>query len=58
MLGVDEIRVAMSSMKMGQGPGEDGISAELLKLGGESVVQWLSHLASLCGSMKRFQVFG
>ena len=32
-------------MRNGKAPGEDGISAEILRLGGESVVQWLKHLA-------------
>ena len=40
-----EIRLALQLMKNGRAPGVDDISAELLKLVGETVVQWLSHLA-------------
>ena len=43
----DEIRAALHSLKNGKAPGEDGIQGELLKLGGEVVVQSLTHLASL-----------
>ena len=42
----DEIRSALKDMKKGRAPGEDEITAELLKLGGEVVVQWLVSLAS------------
>ena len=44
---VDEIRAALQSLKNGRAPGEDDITSELLKLGGEAVVQSLAHLASL-----------
>jgi len=43
----EEIRSALSMMKTGRAPGADGIPAELLKLGGDTVVQWLSSLASV-----------
>ena len=33
-------------MKNGRAPGADDISAETLKLGGDTVVQWLLHLAT------------
>ena len=42
-----EIRTALKMMKNGRAPGADDISAELLKLGGEKVVQWLTHLARI-----------
>ena len=32
-------------MEKGQAPGADDISADVLKLGGEDVVQWLLNLA-------------
>ena len=44
---VDEIRAALQSMKNGRAPGGDEITSELLKLGGEAVVQCLAHLASM-----------
>lgn len=34
-------------LKNRKAPGRDGISAELLKLGGEGFVKWLSQLAVL-----------
>ena len=40
-----EVRIALNMMKNGRAPGADGISAELLKLDGEKVVQWLLHFA-------------
>ena len=41
----DEIRAAIKQLKNGRAPGIDMITAELLKLGGEAVVQWLTRLA-------------
>ena len=49
----NEIRVALNVMKNGRAPGEDDISVELLKLGGEVVVQWVLHLATLVWSSER-----
>ena len=40
-----EIKIALNMMNNGQTPDADGISAELLKLGGKKVLQWLLHLA-------------
>ena len=40
-------------MKNGWAPGADGISAELLKLGGDTVVQWLLHLATAAWEEER-----
>ena len=41
----DEIRAAIKLLKNGKAPGVDRITAELLKLGEETVVQWLTQLA-------------
>ena len=41
----DEIRSALQSLKRGKSPGGDEVTGELLKLGGEKVVQSLTHLA-------------
>ena len=38
----DEIRAAIKLLKNGKAPGVDKITAELLKLGEETVVQWLT----------------
>ena len=35
----EELRIAISQLRNGKAPGEDGITAEILRLGGESVVQ-------------------
>ena len=40
-------------MKNGQAPGADGISAELLKLGGDTVVRWLLYLATVVWKEER-----
>ena len=41
----EELRITSSQLNSGKAPGEDGVSAEVLRLGGESVVEWLKHLA-------------
>ena len=41
----DEICAAIKLLKNGKAPGVDKITAELLKLGEETVVQWLTQLA-------------
>ena len=53
-----EIRAALGRMKNGRAPGADDISAELLKPGGEKVVQWLSHLAQIVWEEERYQRTG
>ena len=37
----EEVRLAISQLQSGQYPGEDSITAEVLKLGGDTVVKWL-----------------
>ena len=39
-----EIRIALNRMKNERASSADGIPVELLKLGGEKVLQWLLHL--------------
>ena len=40
----DEIHEAISQLRDGKAPGADGISAELLKLGGAETIHWLTSL--------------
>ena len=41
-----EIWAAISQLINGKAPGVDMITAKLLKIGGEAVVQWLNQLAA------------
>ena len=40
----EEIQEAISQLRDGKAPGADGISAELLKLGGAETIRWLTSL--------------
>ena len=42
-----EVRRAISKLKMGKAPGVDGVSAEMLKAGGETVVEWMHWICCL-----------
>lgn len=41
---VEEIHEAIGQLQDGKAPGDDGISAELLKLGGAETIRWISTL--------------
>ena len=43
-----EVLRALKKIKCGKSPGLDGITAELLKNGGDCVVKWLIRLFSVC----------
>ena len=40
----EEIQEAITQLRVGKAPGADGISAELLKLGGAETIRWLTSL--------------
>ncbi|WP_435362546.1 hypothetical protein, partial [Klebsiella pneumoniae] len=39
-----EVVKAINSLKMGKAAGVDGITAEMLKYGGESVIEWMHRI--------------
>ena len=43
----DEVKLALGMMKNWRTPSADNISAELLKLGGVKMMQWLVHLVEI-----------
>ena len=49
-LSEEEISVAVSQLKNGRAPGQDSISAEMLKLGGGISIRWLKYLFDLIWS--------
>ena len=42
-----EVRKAIERLKVGKAPGIDGITAEMLKYGGDEVVEWMLHICNL-----------
>ena len=53
-----EVRVAVGQLRKGKCPGEDSITAELLKLGDESMVKWLVSFPVPYGGPRMFQTIG
>ena len=53
-LSEEEISEALFHTKSGRAPGPDGISAEILKMGGAASIQWLKDIADLvwCGNLR------
>ena len=47
-IGRVEVEEAVKSLKAGKATGLDGVTAELLKKGGESMVLWLERVLGLC----------
>ena len=45
---VEDVRKAVKKIKNGKAPGVDGITSEMLKYGGESVIEWLTRVCNVC----------
>ena len=43
-VGVEDVRKAVKKLKKGKSPGVDGITSEMLKCGGEAVLEWLTRV--------------
>ena len=44
----EDVRRAIKRLKNGKSPGVDGITSEMLRYGGESVVEWLTRVCKVC----------
>ena len=38
----------MKKLKKGKAPGVDGITSEMLRFGGDSVLEWLTRVCKVC----------
>ena len=47
-LNEDDVRKAVKKLKKGKSPGIDGITSEMLKYGGESIIEWLTRVCMVC----------
>ena len=45
---VDDVRRAVKKLKNGKTPGVDGITNEMLRYGGECMVEWLTRVIVVC----------
>lgn len=45
---VDDVRKAVNKLKKGKSPGVDGITSEMLKCGGECLLEWLRRVCNVC----------
>ena len=45
---VDDVRKSVKKLKNGKSPGIDGITSEMLRYGGESVIEWLTRVCVAC----------
>ena len=52
---VDDMRNAVKKLKNGKSSGIDGITSEMLRYGGESVIEWLTRV---CGTLGRGESTG
>ena len=45
---VDDVRKAVKKLKKGKAPGVDGITSEMLRYGGDSILEWLTRVCRVC----------
>ena len=45
---VEDVRKAVKKSKKGKSPGVDGITSEILKYGGEALLEWLTRVCKVC----------
>ena len=45
---VDDVRKAVKKLKNGKSPGIDGVTSEMLRYGGESIIEWLTRVCVVC----------
>ena len=50
---VDDVRKAVKKLKKGKSPGVDGITSEMLKYGGECLLEWLTRVCKVCVSEEK-----
>ena len=47
-IGVEDVRKVVKKLKGGKSPGVDGITSEMLKCGGECLLEWLRRVCNVC----------
>ena len=47
-ISVEDVRKAVKKLKGGKSPGVDGITSEMLKCGGECLLEWLRRVCNVC----------
>ena len=57
-LTIEEVRNAVKRLKNGKAAGDDGVVAELLKYGGEDVIEWMFEVLTEVWRERRFQMIG
>ena len=50
---VDDVELALKKLKKGKSPGVDGIKSEMLKYGGDAMLEWLTRVCKVCMASER-----